>query len=169
VALAAFSGTNCAPEQGHKDGVIFDSVQATPMFHKDKAKVRSEQFGRAVHDRYREFQAAGGRVMVCPVCMKAIDIGEGDLIAGAAVATVKSVNAHPRREESMKHGACNRIVAKVASIKKGDVMSLVKLDVQEPPKFSSLLTTESVKEPALVPGDTVEPVIEAIHVLPVKP
>lgn len=69
----------------------------------------------------------------------------------------------------MKYGARNRIVAKVTSVKKGDVMSLVKFDVTEPTKMSSVLTTESVDELALVPGDTVELVIKAIHVLPVKP
>lgn len=100
VAMAAFFGTNFALKQGHKDVVIFVSVQATPMFHKDKANVRSEQFGRTVHDMYREFQAAGGRVVICPVCMKALNIGEGDLIAGAEVASVKSVNAILFRPDS---------------------------------------------------------------------
>jgi molybdopterin-binding protein len=69
----------------------------------------------------------------------------------------------------MKYGARNRIVAKVTSIKKGDVMSLVKFDVAEPPKMSSVLTTESVEDLGLKLGDTVELVIKAIHVLPVKP
>lgn len=69
----------------------------------------------------------------------------------------------------MRYGARNRIVAKVTSIKRGDVMSLVKFDVKEPPKMSSVLTTESVDELGLVVGDDVELVIKAIHVLPVKP
>ena len=69
----------------------------------------------------------------------------------------------------MKYGARNRIVAKVTSVKKGDIMSLVKFDVQEPTRMSSVLTTESVEDLALAPGDTVELVIKAIHVLPVKP
>jgi len=69
----------------------------------------------------------------------------------------------------MKYGARNRIVAKVTSIKKGDVMSLVKFDVTDPTKMSSVLTTESVDELGLAVGDSVELVIKAIHVLPVKP
>lgn len=69
----------------------------------------------------------------------------------------------------MKYGARNRIIAKVTSVKKGDVMSLVKFDVQSPPKMSSVLTTESVEELELAVGDTVELVIKAINVLPVKP
>jgi molybdate transport system regulatory protein len=72
-------------------------------------------------------------------------------------------------EGTMKYGARNRIVAKVTSLKKGDVMSLVKFDVQDPPKMSSVLTTESVEDLDLKIGDTVELVIKAIHVLPVKP
>jgi molybdopterin-binding protein len=41
----------------------------------------------------------------------------------------------------MKYGARNRIVATVTSIKKGDVMSLVKFDVAAPAKMASVLTT----------------------------
>jgi predicted peroxiredoxin len=92
VSMAAFFGTNFALKQGKKPVVIFVNVQATPMFHKNKAAVRSEQFGRPVHDMLREFQAAGGRILICPVCMKATGIVEADLIEGAEVATVKSVN-----------------------------------------------------------------------------
>jgi len=72
-------------------------------------------------------------------------------------------------EESMKYGARNRIVARVTSVKKGDVMSLVKFDVQAPAKMSSVLTTESAEELDLKPGDSVELVIKAVHVLAVKP
>ena len=91
-SMAAFFATNFALKQGHKPVVIFVNVQATSLFSKSKADVRSEQFGRTVHDMYREFSAAGGKVLVCPVCMKAIGIKEGDLIDGAEVATIKSVN-----------------------------------------------------------------------------
>jgi molybdopterin-binding protein len=68
----------------------------------------------------------------------------------------------------MKYGARNRIVAKVKSVKKGDIMSLVKFDVKTPAEMASVLTTESMKELALKKGDTVRLVIKAIHVLPVK-
>lgn len=69
----------------------------------------------------------------------------------------------------MKYGARNKITAKVTSVKKGDIMSLVKFDVTSPAKMASVLTTESAEELDLKPGDTVELVIKAIHVLPVKP
>lgn len=92
VAMAAFFGTNFALKQGHKPVVIFVNVQATPMFLKARSGVRAEQFGRTVHEMYREFLAAGGKVLVCPVCMKALGIADGDLLDGAEVASVKSVN-----------------------------------------------------------------------------
>jgi molybdopterin-binding protein len=68
----------------------------------------------------------------------------------------------------MKYGARNRIQAKIKSVKKGDVMSLVKFDVTIPHEMSSVLTTESVEDIGLAPGDDIELVIKAIHVLPVK-
>jgi molybdate transport system regulatory protein len=68
----------------------------------------------------------------------------------------------------MKFGARNAIKAKVTSVKKGDVMSLVKFTVTEPHQMASVLTTESVKELKLKVGEEVELIIKAIHVLPVK-
>jgi molybdopterin-binding protein len=68
----------------------------------------------------------------------------------------------------MKFGARNAIKAKVKSVKKGDVMSLVKFTVTEPHQMASVLTTESVKELKLKVGEEVELIIKAIHVLPVK-
>jgi molybdate transport system regulatory protein len=68
----------------------------------------------------------------------------------------------------MKYGARNRIQAKVKSVKKGDVMSLVKFTVTEPHDMASVLTTESVNDLKLKAGEQVELVIRAIHVLPVK-
>lgn len=68
----------------------------------------------------------------------------------------------------MKYGARNKIVATVKTVKKGDIMSLVKYDVSLPAEMASVLTTESVDELNLKPGDQVQLVIKAIHVLPVK-
>jgi len=68
----------------------------------------------------------------------------------------------------MKYGARNKIIAKVTSIKSDQVMSLVKFDVTTPAKMASVLTTESVEELGRKIGDTVQLVIKAIHVLPVK-
>ena len=68
----------------------------------------------------------------------------------------------------MKYGARNRIQAKVKSVKTGDIMSLVKFDVTTPFEMASVLTTESLEDLQLKPGDKIELVIKAIHVLPVK-
>lgn len=68
----------------------------------------------------------------------------------------------------MKYGARNRIQAKVTSVKKGDVMSLVKLSVIGKANMASVLTTESLDELGLKPGEKVELIVKAIHVLVVK-
>jgi len=68
----------------------------------------------------------------------------------------------------MKYGARNKITAKVTSVKSDQIMSLVKFDVTTPTQMASVLTTESVQDLDLKIGDTVQLVIKAIHVLPVK-
>jgi molybdopterin-binding protein len=68
----------------------------------------------------------------------------------------------------MKPGARNKIVATVKSVKKGDVMSLIKFNVVSADELASVITTESADELDLKEGDRVELVIKAIHVLPVK-
>lgn len=68
----------------------------------------------------------------------------------------------------MKYGAQNDIVAKVKTVKTGDVMSHIKFEVVSAKEMSSVLTTDSVKDLDLKPGDTVHLIIKAIHVLPVK-
>ena len=68
----------------------------------------------------------------------------------------------------MKYGARNKIIGRVTSVKKGDVMSLVKCDVVTPAEMASVLTTESVEHLQLKVGDQIELIVKAIHVLPVK-
>jgi molybdate transport system regulatory protein len=68
----------------------------------------------------------------------------------------------------MKYGARNRITAKVKSIEQGDIMSLVKFDVTVPVEMGSVITRESVEHLDLKVGDSVQLIIKAIHVLPVK-
>jgi molybdate transport system regulatory protein len=71
-------------------------------------------------------------------------------------------------ETTMKYGARNRIRAKVKSVRKGDVMSLVKFIVTDPHEMASVLTTESVDHLNINQDDEIELIIKAIHVLPVK-
>lgn len=68
----------------------------------------------------------------------------------------------------MKYGARNAIKAKVSEVKTGDVMSLVKFKVEQPANMASVLTTESLHELGLKPGDEVKLIIKAIHVLPIR-
>jgi molybdate transport system regulatory protein len=68
----------------------------------------------------------------------------------------------------MQYGARNKIRAKVGSIKKGDIMSLVKFKVTEPHEMAAVLTTESVEELQIEQGEELQLVIKAVHVLPVK-
>jgi molybdate transport system regulatory protein len=69
---------------------------------------------------------------------------------------------------TMKYGARNTISAKVKSVKSDEIMSLVKFDVTKVSEMASVLTTESVKDLDLKPGDEVQLIIKAIHVLPIK-
>jgi molybdate transport system regulatory protein len=71
-------------------------------------------------------------------------------------------------EAGMKYGARNKVMAKVLSIKQGDVMSLVKYQVTGPAEMASVITTESVEELELKVGDQVQLLIKAVHVMPVK-
>ena len=68
----------------------------------------------------------------------------------------------------MKYGARNMVKARVTSVKKGDVMSLVKFEAVLPAEMASVVTTESVEDLNLKVGDEVDLIIKAIHVLPVK-
>lgn len=68
----------------------------------------------------------------------------------------------------MKYGAQNNIVAKVKTIKTGDIMSQVKFEVVTANEMSSVLTTDSVHALDLKVGDTVHLIVKAVHVLPVK-
>ncbi len=91
VSMAAFFGTQFALKQGHL-ATMFVNVSAVPLFTKARAGMRSPGFDKTVHEMLQEFRAAGGTILVCPVCMKPLGLTEGDLVDGAAVATVKSVN-----------------------------------------------------------------------------
>jgi molybdate transport system regulatory protein len=73
-----------------------------------------------------------------------------------------------RKEATMRYGARNQIPAKVTSVKKGDVMTQVNFSVEVPHAMAAVLTSESVEDLALAPGDTVLLVVKAIPVAPVK-
>ncbi len=68
----------------------------------------------------------------------------------------------------MKYGARNRITAKVTSVQSDQIMSLVKFEVTAPAQMASVLTTESLQDLGLKVGDTVQLIVKAVHVMPVK-
>ena len=65
----------------------------------------------------------------------------------------------------MKFGARNQITATVGTIKTGDVMSQVALQIDSPATMASVLTTDSLNELGIKPGDKVRVIVKAIHVL----
>jgi molybdopterin-binding protein len=69
----------------------------------------------------------------------------------------------------MKLGARNAITGRVTSVQSDKIMSLIKFEVNGPIEMASVITTESLEAMDLKPGDTVELVVKAIHVLPIKP
>lgn len=68
----------------------------------------------------------------------------------------------------MKYGARNQLIGKVMEIKKGSIMSQVRLEVQVGSSVSSVMTKDSLEELGLKEGDTVKAVIKAVNVLLVK-
>ena len=68
----------------------------------------------------------------------------------------------------MKYGAKNKINARVTEVKKGDIMSQVNLEIDAKAVMSSVMTTDSLHELDITPGDNVRVIVKAIHVLLVK-
>jgi len=68
----------------------------------------------------------------------------------------------------MKVGARNRIIGKVANIKKGSLMCLVKVEVPAPSHMASVMTLESLDDLGIKQGDEVEVVVKAVNVLLIK-
>lgn len=67
----------------------------------------------------------------------------------------------------MNYGARNTIKGRVKSVKKGNIMSLVWVDV-DPCEMASVMTVESVDDLELKEGDEVQLVVKAVSVLVVK-
>jgi molybdopterin-binding protein len=65
-------------------------------------------------------------------------------------------------------GARNAITGTVTNVQSDKIMSLIKFDVKGPIEMASVITTESLEAMGLKPGDTVELVVKAIHVLPIQ-
>jgi molybdopterin-binding protein len=68
----------------------------------------------------------------------------------------------------MKIGARNKIVGKISEIKKGSLMSQVKVSVDGPIDLTSVMTLDSLAELGVKQGDTVRVVVKAVSVLLVR-
>jgi molybdopterin-binding protein len=68
----------------------------------------------------------------------------------------------------VKYGARNQIEAVVKSIKRGDVMGQVGLEIPAASKMGSVMTMDSLDDLGLKVGDRVKLVVKAISVLVVK-
>jgi len=73
----------------------------------------------------------------------------------------------PRRDD-VKYGARNQLQGKVVEIKKGGVMSQIKLQIPAKSMMSSVITVDSLEELGIKEGDTVKVVVKAVNVLLVK-
>lgn len=68
----------------------------------------------------------------------------------------------------MQYGARNQLVGKVTTIKRGEVMCQVQVDLTQLAAMSSVMTLDSLEDLNLKPGDTVRVVVKAVNVLLVK-
>ncbi len=68
----------------------------------------------------------------------------------------------------MKTSARNQLQGKVISVEKGDVASVVKIQIEIPAIVTSLITTESVRDLDLKKGDVVRAMIKSSSVMILK-
>jgi molybdate transport system regulatory protein len=68
----------------------------------------------------------------------------------------------------MKVGARNKLEGEVVEIKRGSVMSQVKLKVPAAAQMESVMTVDSLDDMGIKVGDKVRIVVKAIHVLLLK-
>jgi molybdopterin-binding protein len=68
----------------------------------------------------------------------------------------------------MKIGARNRLEGKVAEIKRGTVMSQVKIKIAKDAFMESVMTLDSLDELGIKVGDTVRVVVKAVNVMLMK-
>jgi molybdopterin-binding protein len=68
----------------------------------------------------------------------------------------------------MKIGARNRLQGKVAEIKRGTVMSQVKIQIAADAVMESVMTLDSLDELGIKTGDTVRVVVKAVNVMLIK-
>lgn len=68
----------------------------------------------------------------------------------------------------MKYGVRNDLRAVVESVKTGPIMAEAKFALKGPLGMTAVITTESMQDLDLKPGDEVRLLVKAINVIPVK-
>lgn len=68
----------------------------------------------------------------------------------------------------MKHGARNQLSGNVVEIKRGTLMSQVKVEISGNSTISSVMTLDSLNDLGIKEGDEVKAMVKAINVLLVK-
>jgi molybdopterin-binding protein len=71
-------------------------------------------------------------------------------------------------EDRMKYGARNNVVGKVEEVKKGSVMSQVKVRVDGPIDITSVMTLDTLAELGVKKGDSVRVLVKAVNVILVR-
>jgi molybdopterin-binding protein len=77
-------------------------------------------------------------------------------------------SAKPGKEVEVKSGARNQFVGEVTEVKRGTVMSLVKVKIPKDSTMASVMTLESLDDLGLKKGDKVRVLVKAVNVLFVK-
>ncbi len=68
----------------------------------------------------------------------------------------------------MKYGARNNVVGKVTEIKKGSLMSQVKVSVDGPIDITSVMTLDTLADLEVKKGDSVRVLVKAVNVVLVR-
>lgn len=68
----------------------------------------------------------------------------------------------------MKYGARNQLTGKVLNIKRGSIMSQIKMEIPADSIMNSVITVESLDDLGIKEGDSVRIIVKAVNVLVVK-
>ena len=68
----------------------------------------------------------------------------------------------------MKYGARNNVVGKIEEIKKGSLMSQVKVSVEGPIDITSVMTLDTLADLGVKKGDSVRVLVKAVNVILVR-
>jgi molybdate transport system regulatory protein len=68
----------------------------------------------------------------------------------------------------MKTSARNQLQGKIISVERGDVVSIVKIQIEVPAVMTSMITTESVKDLDLKNGDIIKAMVKSSSVMILK-